>query len=72
MKDCHVHSSGKDTFSATLNQTNIGQNNNKFYIVQVLAHDTRPEYWLWSHWGRGLLLLSLLLQCSQDCLVQSA
>ena len=56
MKNCHVLSVGQETYSATLNQTNIGQNNNKFYIIQVLAHDTASRYWLWTHWGRGLFI----------------
>jgi len=28
---------GDDIYDATLNQTNVGDNNNKFYIIQVLG-----------------------------------
>ncbi len=31
-----MYSSPTETFDATLNQTNIGHNNNKFYLIQVL------------------------------------
>ncbi|KAI9324923.1 poly polymerase catalytic domain-containing protein [Obelidium mucronatum] len=45
----------KHTFfptDALLNQTDIGNNNNKFYIIQVLKHDTRDSYIAWNRWGR--------------------
>ena len=32
---CHVYDNGTDVFDAMLNQTNIGNNNNKFYVIQV-------------------------------------
>ena len=35
-----------------LNQTNMGQNNNKFYVIQALQHSTTGEFYLWTHWGR--------------------
>ena len=37
-------------FSATLNQTNIGHNNNKFYKIQLL--DEPYSYSVGTHWGR--------------------
>lgn len=39
-------------YNATLNQTNIGANNNKYYILQLLEHDSRREYHTWFRWGR--------------------
>lgn len=33
-----------------LNQTNIGQNNNKFYVIQLL--ESKGRYYLWTRWGR--------------------
>ncbi|XP_076202335.1 protein mono-ADP-ribosyltransferase PARP3 isoform X2 [Aptenodytes patagonicus] len=39
-----------EDYDCTLNQTNIGANNNKFYIIQLLEHD--GAYSVWSHWGR--------------------
>jgi len=37
-------------YDCMLNQTNIGQNNNKFYRIQVLQ--SGGSYSLWTHWGR--------------------
>jgi len=37
-------------FDATLNQTNSGKNNNKFYRMQVLCDD--ETYYTWTRWGR--------------------
>lgn len=34
-----------------LNQTNIGENNNKFYRLQLLEGSS-GDHWLWSRWGR--------------------
>ncbi|CAD5230121.1 unnamed protein product [Bursaphelenchus okinawaensis] len=40
-------------YSALLNQTNIAQNNNKFYLLQVLESEKSPkQYNLWYRWGR--------------------
>ena len=33
-----------------LNQTNIGHNNNKFYVIQLLARGS--SYYVWTRWGR--------------------
>eukprot|EP01117_Protostelium_nocturnum_P006844 TRINITY_DN2453_c1_g1_i6.p1 TRINITY_DN2453_c1_g1~~TRINITY_DN2453_c1_g1_i6.p1 ORF type:complete len:470 (-),score=169.93 TRINITY_DN2453_c1_g1_i6:79-1488(-) len=35
-----------------LNQTNIGNNNNKFYVIQLLERDNKSDYVLWTRWGR--------------------
>jgi len=49
----HVYDDGKDGYDAMLNQTNIGNNNNKFYIIQLLESDASPrQYWVWTRWGR--------------------
>ncbi|KAF8661669.1 hypothetical protein HU200_056616 [Digitaria exilis] len=34
-----VEEEGDDIYDATLNQTNVGDNNNKFYIIQVLGYN---------------------------------
>ncbi|KAI9298746.1 PARP-domain-containing protein [Neoconidiobolus thromboides FSU 785] len=34
-----------------LNQTNLGHNNNKFFILQLLV-DTKNNYYVWTRWGR--------------------
>ena len=36
----------------TLNQTNAGANNNKFYRLQLLEGPGGKDYWTWSRWGR--------------------
>ncbi|XP_078104592.1 protein mono-ADP-ribosyltransferase PARP3 [Sander vitreus] len=37
-------------YDCMLNQTNIGNNNNKFYVIQVLKNNT--DYCTWNRWGR--------------------
>merc|ERR1711916_353080 len=37
-------------WDALLNQTNIAQNNNKYYILQVISSGGR--YSFWTRWGR--------------------
>jgi predicted DNA-binding WGR domain protein len=39
-----------DDWSINLNQTNIGGNNNKYYIIQVLQG--KGQFWAWNRWGR--------------------
>lgn len=38
-------------YDATLNQTNSGYNNNKFYRIQLLV-DRSGKHWCWTRWGR--------------------
>lgn len=40
-----------EDFDAMLNQTNIGHNNNKYYIIQVLK-DRLGRFFAWNRWGR--------------------
>ncbi|KAM9410724.1 protein mono-ADP-ribosyltransferase PARP3 isoform 1-T2 [Pholidichthys leucotaenia] len=50
--NCHLSSSGEvyEEYDCMLNQTNIGNNNNKFYVIQVIkAHN---KYYAWTRWGR--------------------
>ncbi|EGC36876.1 hypothetical protein DICPUDRAFT_150569 [Dictyostelium purpureum] len=51
-KNYHVYDDGKDVYDATLNQTEIAQNNNKFYIIQILESDNGQNYTVWNRWGR--------------------
>jgi poly [ADP-ribose] polymerase len=37
-------------YDAMLNQTNIGANNNKFYVIQVLTQG--GSFHTWTRWGR--------------------
>ncbi|XP_053455750.1 protein mono-ADP-ribosyltransferase PARP3 isoform X1 [Nycticebus coucang] len=39
-----------EDYDCTLNQTNIGNNNNKFYIIQLLKEEDR--FICWNRWGR--------------------
>jgi len=40
-----------DDWDCMLNQTNIGQNNNKFYVIQMLQ-GAFQMYYVWNRWGR--------------------
>ena len=35
-KDCEVYMANGKVYAKTLNQSNLGHNNNKFYIIQIL------------------------------------
>lgn len=37
---------GDDVYDAMLNQTNVGDNNNKFYVIQLLGKLSLPPMWL--------------------------
>lgn len=40
-------------YSATLNQSNIQNNNNKYYIVQILQNDSNSnKTYFFTKWGR--------------------
>jgi poly [ADP-ribose] polymerase len=59
----HIYLDDDNTpWAATLNQTNIAQNNNKFYVLQLLENTSTSQWWLWTRWGRvGLKGQSALL-----------
>ncbi|KAI4895724.1 hypothetical protein NFI96_019887, partial [Prochilodus magdalenae] len=46
LSETEVH----EDYDCMLNQTNIGNNNNKFYVIQVLVKGGR--YYCWTRWGR--------------------
>ncbi|GBC05313.1 hypothetical protein RclHR1_06170017 [Rhizophagus clarus] len=48
----HVYSEDEIVWDALLNCTNIGNNNNKFYIIQLLQTDSFKEYYVFNKWGR--------------------
>ncbi|KAL6615347.1 hypothetical protein ACP70R_037617 [Stipagrostis hirtigluma subsp. patula] len=48
----HVLQVGDEIYDATLNQTNVGDNNNKFYIIQVLESDAGGRFMVYNRWGR--------------------
>ncbi|XP_029991389.1 protein mono-ADP-ribosyltransferase PARP3-like [Sphaeramia orbicularis] len=39
-----------EDYDCMLNQTNIGHNNNKFYVIQVLKDGN--QFYAWNRWGR--------------------
>ncbi|XP_054881295.1 protein mono-ADP-ribosyltransferase PARP3 [Poeciliopsis prolifica] len=49
---CELFSSGEvhEDYDCMLNQTNIGNNNNKFYVIQVIK--AGKSYYSWNRWGR--------------------
>ena len=47
-----VHHDSEGPWDAMLNQTNIGQNNNKFYVLQLLESDNKTGWCTWFRWGR--------------------
>ncbi|CAF0803187.1 unnamed protein product [Rotaria sordida] len=48
----HVYCENNDVFDCMLNQTNVGNNNNKFYLIQLLAENNCKKYYVWLRWGR--------------------
>ncbi|XP_067097070.1 protein mono-ADP-ribosyltransferase PARP3 [Osmerus mordax] len=47
---CNVEGEIYEDYDCMLNQTNIGHNNNKFYVIQVILSDS--QYYCWTRWGR--------------------
>ncbi|KAM8916475.1 protein mono-ADP-ribosyltransferase PARP3 [Spinachia spinachia] len=49
---CSLPSSSEvhEDYGCMLNQTNIGNNNNKFYVIQVIKDQSC--YYTWTRWGR--------------------
>jgi poly [ADP-ribose] polymerase len=50
--NCPLKSTAKvhQDYDCMLNQTNIGANNNKFYVIQVL--ESGGKFYAWNRWGR--------------------
>mmetsp|Transcript_99538 Transcript_99538/g.171340 ORF Transcript_99538/g.171340 Transcript_99538/m.171340 type:complete len:632 (-) Transcript_99538:343-2238(-) len=72
-KTAHVFEDGDGVWQCTLNQTNIGDNNNKFYIIQVLEADSGDKWWVWNRWGRvGVPGQSKLEMCSHVAMAKLA
>ncbi|XP_064633352.1 protein mono-ADP-ribosyltransferase PARP3-like [Lineus longissimus] len=49
---CHLKSNHEvyEDYDCMLNQTNIGKNNNKYYVIQLLVGGR--NYYAWNRWGR--------------------
>lgn len=50
LNNAEVYADGENVYDAKLNQTNIGQNNNKYYFIQLLKAGS--NYYVWNRWGR--------------------
>ena len=52
--EMHVYDGGgDDVYDALLNQADIGENKNKYYILQLMESDASPHtYYTWNRWGR--------------------
>jgi len=49
----HVYEEGNDIYDVYLNQTDLRQNRNKYYIIQLLeSDDGTKQYHTWNRWGR--------------------
>lgn len=48
----HVYYEGSAVYDCMLNQTNVQNNNNKYYIIQLLEDDKSKQYSVWQRWGR--------------------
>ncbi|KAL0389646.1 UNVERIFIED_CONTAM: Poly [ADP-ribose] polymerase 2 [Sesamum calycinum] len=48
----HVLQVDDEIYDAMLNQTNVGENNNKFFVIQVLESDDGGKLMVYYRWGR--------------------
>jgi len=50
--DYHVYTEGREVWDTMLNQTNIQNNNNKYFMIQLLQADSGNKFAVWMRWGR--------------------
>jgi len=48
----HVFCEGTEVWDVMLNQTNIQNNNNKYFLIQLLQSDNNSGFSVWMRWGR--------------------
>ncbi|XP_021354296.1 poly [ADP-ribose] polymerase 2-like isoform X2 [Mizuhopecten yessoensis] len=61
-----VFSEGKDVWDCMLNQTSVGNNNNKYYLIQLLT-EGKGKFHVWQRWGRvGYNGQNNLVPCGAD------
>ncbi|PVD21135.1 hypothetical protein C0Q70_19301 [Pomacea canaliculata] len=64
---CHVYKTAKVIWDCMLNQTNVGNNNNKYYIIQLLEENGKKAFHVWQRWGRvGYKGQTNIVNCSGD------
>nr|XP_022343214.1 poly [ADP-ribose] polymerase 2-like isoform X3 [Crassostrea virginica] len=51
-KEALVYCEGKDIWDCKLYQTNIGENNNKYFLLQLRKENGENAYSVWRRWGR--------------------
>uniref|UniRef100_A0A7E4VHP3 Poly [ADP-ribose] polymerase n=1 Tax=Panagrellus redivivus TaxID=6233 RepID=A0A7E4VHP3_PANRE len=62
-----VYIEGSDVYSVMLNQTNSAQNNNKYFLIQLLKHRKTDHYFTFFRWGRvGFNGQKNLIDCGDD------
>ncbi|KAK0404704.1 hypothetical protein QR680_017585 [Steinernema hermaphroditum] len=67
VSNAHVYCEGRNIYDAMLNQTNIQNNNNKFFLIQLLEDDNTKRYSVWFRWGRvGFRGQTNLQPCGND------
>ena len=49
---CRVVEDDGKVWQCMLNQTNVGDNNNKFYVIQLLKEEGLPKFYVFTRWGR--------------------
>lgn len=47
-----VYREGDLIYDCMLNQTNLQQNNNKFYLIQIVQNPSDKKFIVWMRWGR--------------------
>ncbi|XP_064610913.1 poly [ADP-ribose] polymerase 2-like [Liolophura sinensis] len=62
-----VFCEGKDVWDCMLNQTNICNNNNKYFLIQLLQEEGKKMFYVWLRWGRvGYAGQNNLVPCGSD------
>ena len=63
----YVYFEGANVYDAMLNQTNLKNNNNKFFLLQLLKSNTGNSFAVWFRWGRvGLAGQKNFINCGTD------
>ena len=64
LKSAEVYSEGQNVYDVMLNQTNLKNNNNKFYIVQLIQSlsGSKKKFSVFTRWGR----VGMTGQCSTE------
>ncbi|XP_033729210.1 poly [ADP-ribose] polymerase 2-like, partial [Pecten maximus] len=61
-----VFTEGKNVWDCMLNQTNVSNNNNKYYLIQLL-NEGKGKFHVWQRWGRvGYNGQNNLVPCGGD------